>query len=55
MAFKLITVLCATLAFAHGGLLGPVQYSPANEVSTVYSSIGSLSSQPVLAHGKIHF
>lgn len=53
MAFKLITVLCATLAFAHGGLL-PAAYSPANEVSQVYSSIGSIAPQPALiARGEL--
>lgn len=52
MAFKLITVLCATLAFVHGGLLAPAAYSSAPAVSHVYSSIGSVSHQPVLAHGK---
>lgn len=55
MAFKLITVLCATLAFAHGGLLAPAAYSSAPAVSHVYSSIGSVSHQPVLAHGKLEF
>lgn len=52
MAFKLITVLCATLAFAHGGLLAPAAYSPANEVSHVYSSIGSIAQPAVVAHGE---
>lgn len=58
MAFKLITVLCATLAFAHGGLLAPAAYtaaySSAPAVSHVYSSIGSLSHQPqLISQGKI--
>lgn len=60
MAFKLITVLCATLAFANGSLLtqtayaaAPAHYSSAPAVSHVYSSIGAVSHQPaVLAHGK---
>lgn len=51
MAFKLLTVLCATLAFAHGGYLAPAAYSSAPAVSHVYSSIGS----PVLAHGKCFY
>lgn len=60
MAFKLVTVLCATFAFAHGGLLPTAytqaHYSPANEVSHVYSSVGSIGHQPVaIAHGKIDF
>lgn len=68
MAFKLITVLCATLAFTNAGLLtqtaysapathyaaAPVaHYSSAPAVSHVYSSIGAVSHQPaVIAHGK---
>lgn len=57
MAFKLITVLCATLAFAHAGLLAPAAYSSAPAISHVYSSIGHqptvIAHQPVIAHGKI--
>lgn len=61
MAFKLITVLCATLAFANAGLLAqtaysapvahyaaaaPVaHYSSAPAVSHVYSSIGAVQTQ----------
>lgn len=61
MAFKLITVLCATLAFTNAGHLtqtaysaAPIShYSSAPAVSHVYSSIGAVSHQKsVLAHGK---
>lgn len=53
MVFKVLTVLCATLAFARAGLLAApaVAYSPANEVSHVYSSIGAVSHQPLVAQG----
>lgn len=54
MVFKVLTVLCATLAFARAGLLAAapaVAYSPANEVSHVYSSIGAVSHQPIIAQG----
>ncbi|XP_055313997.1 cuticle protein LPCP-23-like isoform X2 [Sitodiplosis mosellana] len=58
MAFKLITVLCATLAYANAGLLAqtaysaPVaHYSSAPAVSHVYSSVAH---QPaVLAHAPV--
>lgn len=45
MAFKFITVLCATLAYANAGLIqSPIAaYSSAPAVSSVYSSIGSPS------------
>lgn len=44
MAFKFVTVLCATLAFANAGLLqAPIAYSSAPAVSSVYSSIGAPS------------
>lgn len=53
MMFKVITVLCATLAIARAGLLAApaVAYSPANEVSQVYSSIGGVAHQPLIAQG----
>lgn len=53
MLFKVLTILSATLAFAQAGLLAApaVAYSPANEVSHVYSSIGALAHQPLVAHG----
>lgn len=57
MAFKLIIVLCATLAFTNAGLLtAPAAYSSAPAVSHVYSSIGSVQQhQPaVIAHGKFY-
>lgn len=55
MVFKVITVLCATLAFARAGLLAApaIAYSPANEVSHVYSSIGAVAHQPLIAQGLI--
>lgn len=62
MAFKFITVLFATLAFANAGLLpaqyasyaaplAKIAYSPASEVSHVYSSI-QLPAHPItpIAH-----
>lgn len=57
MVFKVLTVLCATLAFARAGLLAgqAVAYSPANEVSHVYSSIGAVAHQPLVAQGLIYF
>lgn len=54
MVFKVLTVLCATLAFARAGLLAAapaIAYSPANEVSHVYSSIGAVAHQPLIAQG----
>lgn len=57
MVFKVLSVLCATLAFAQAGLLAApaVAYSPANEVSHVYSSIGAVAHQPIVAQGLILF
>lgn len=57
MVFKVLTVLCATLAFTRAGLLAAapaIAYSPANEVSHVYSSVGALSHQPLIAQGLNH-
>lgn len=57
MLFKVFTVLSATIAFAQAGLLAApaVAYSPANEVSHVYSSIGAVAHQPIVAHGLKEF
>lgn len=61
MVFKVLTVLCATLAFARAGLLAAPAvayspaYSPANEVSHVYSSIGAVAHQPLIAQGLFDF
>lgn len=51
MAFKLITVLCATLAFANAGLLTQTAYSaPVAHYAASAAPVAHYSSAPAVSH-----